>query len=126
MTVSAGTRTALHERAHGCCEVCGSTGATNAHHRINQSQGGPDTLGNLMLVCGSGTTGCHGWITVNPMEAARLGYTVTGQRISKRSGADSPTDVPVLRWSRETGRHDWVLLDDDGGIMYELGSHADQ
>lgn len=119
MAVSARARKLLHERAHGCCEVCGEPGATNAHHRINQSQGGPDTLDNLLLVCGSGTTGCHGWITTNPQEAQQMGYSVTGHRISK-SEPCTAADRPVRRYSRELGGFEWVLLDADGGITPEI------
>ncbi|WP_319456881.1 MULTISPECIES: HNH endonuclease signature motif containing protein [unclassified Mycobacterium] len=106
--VSPATRRALRERALGCCEVCGVHGATNAHHRVNASQGGRPTLGNLMLVCGSGTTGCHGRITTNPSWARAHGYSV--------GGTFEPCDVAALRWSRWTGAAEWVLLDDRGGI----------
>lgn len=108
MAITRATRSALHDRALHCCEVCGTPNATNAHHRINQSQGGRDTLGNLMLVCGSGTTGCHGNITSNPLWARLRGYTVPS--------TFEPCDVPLRRWSRFTGCHEVVLLDDRGGI----------
>ncbi|GJJ23723.1 hypothetical protein MTY414_73960 [Mycolicibacterium mageritense] len=75
---------------------------------MNQSQGGRGTLGNLLLVCGSGTTGCHGRITVNPTWAKAQGYTV--------GGTFEPADVPVVRWSRFIGGPEVVLLDDRGGI----------
>lgn len=108
MTLTRATRSALHERALHCCEICGVHGANNAHHRVNQSQGGRDTLGNLLLVCGSGTTGCHGGITTHPSLARAAGYTVPS--------TFEPCDVPVRRWSRFTGQHETVLLDDRGGI----------
>ena len=98
----------LHERALHCCEVCGGRGATNAHHRVNAGQGGRATRGNLLLVCGSGTTGCHGRITANPAWARAQSYTV--------GGTFEPCDVPVVRWSRWTGSPQVVLLDDRGGI----------
>ena len=106
--IPASVRAALHERAMSCCEVCGTNGATNAHHRVNQSQGGHHTLGNLMLACGSGTTGCHGRITTNPTWAKQHGYTVPATY--------TPNDIPVTRWSRWTGQPETVLLDDRGGI----------
>lgn len=111
MTVSVKTRRELHDRAHDCCEVCGAPGATNAHHRRNQSQGGQDVLSHLMLACGSGTTGCHGKITENPDWAEELGYTVKGTVIA-------PADVPVWRFDRARGELVLVLLADDGGIEY--------
>lgn len=109
----------LRERALGCCERCGRCGANNAHHRINRSQGGSDTLSNLLLLCGSGTTGCHGWVTEHPEEAQRLGYTVSGHHLSK-TGPAIPADKPVFRYSRELDRPTWVLLDDDGGITPDM------
>lgn len=109
MSISAKTRAALHERAQDCCEVCGVHGATNAHHRRNQSQGGPDTLSNLILVCGSGNTGCHGKITENPAWADEWGYTITGDLAV-------PAEIPVRRFDRALGCGQSVLLADEGCI----------
>ena len=58
---------------------------------------------NLILACGSGDTGCHGWIHAHPREAMSLGYIVSGFN-------DHPELVPIL-----TAQHGWVLLDDKGG-----------
>jgi hypothetical protein len=60
------------------------------HHRKPRGQGGPDTPANLISLCGTGTTGCHGWVEHN-RELARgpeLGYLL------RRSAA--PDLVPVL------------------------------
>lgn len=124
MTVSAKTRAALRERAHSCCEACGKPGATNAHHRINRSQGGPDTLSNLLLLCGSGTMGCHGWVTQNPECARAWGQRVSLGRLGQISKnlPITAANVPVLRWSRELGSLEWVLLDDDGCLTPSLDS----
>jgi hypothetical protein len=108
MTITAKTRAALHERAQDCCERCGVHGATNAHHRRNQSQGGHDGLSNLMLLCGSGTTGCHGFVTTEPAIARRLGWNV--RRIS------DPADIEVWRFDLTLGVRVPVKLDDDGNI----------
>ena len=113
MSISTKTRAQLHERAHGCCERCGAYGANNAHHRRNRSQGRSDALSNLGLLCGSGTTGCHGWVTEHPELAAVEGWTIP------RGDRRQPADVPVLRFSREVGVHVVVLLDDAGGIEAE-------
>lgn len=110
MTVTPKTRRALHARANDCCEMCGVWGATNAHHRRNQSQGGPDTLSNLLLLCGSGTTGCHGRIGREPMIAEWVGWTIRDTSRSDR--------VRVLRFDVITGERGFCLLDDDGGIEY--------
>ena len=67
-------RAALSERSGCMCEICGSSRATNWHHRKNRSQGGNDGLANAMHLCGSGTTGCHGWVTEHPEQAAENGW----------------------------------------------------
>lgn len=103
------TRVSLHERAQGCCEICGAAGATNAHHRRNRSQGGHDGLSNLLLLCGSGTTGCHGFVTTEPNIAKRMGWTV--RRISE------PADVAVWRFDLTRGEQVLVKLTDDGDIL---------
>ncbi|TDO18171.1 HNH endonuclease [Mycobacterium sp. BK086] len=103
-------RADLRERAQECCEICGAPHATNAHHRRNQSQGGLDVLSNLMLACGSGTTGCHGKITANPDWAAEMGYTVKGKVIE-------PADVEVWRFDITQGVRVLVKLTDDGEII---------
>lgn len=95
-------RKLVRERSDGVCEVCGTMWATNMHHRKNRSQGGLWEASNLLHLCGSGTTGCHGWITEHVTEAVAKGQCV-------RSHQD-PTGTAV--WTR----HGWVLLDNQGGI----------
>lgn len=59
-------------------------------------------LSNLLLLCGSGTTGCHGWVEHNRTEAKRLGLIVPR--------GTSVTSVPFEnRWGMKT------YLDDEGG-----------
>lgn len=96
----------LNERADRLCEIripgiCLGF-ANNAHHRLNRSQGGRNILSNLLLACGSGTTGCHGFITSNPAEARRKGWTTWS--------GDVPRDVPVVY------RGYWARLDDEGNV----------
>jgi hypothetical protein len=100
VTIPAKVRADLRERSGGCCERCGKPFANNAHHRKNRSQGGQDTLSNLLMLCGSGTTGCHGYITEHPTDSYNNGWSV-------RSTAD-PELVPVVY------RGYWVKLDDVG------------
>lgn len=90
------------------CELCFCERATNYQHRKNKSQCAKAEMwvpSNGLDVCGSGTTGCHGWIHANPGEAQRLGWSV--------SAYAEPSEVPVLL--RQFG---WVLLDDLGGWSY--------
>lgn len=79
----------------GCCEICGkdvNIGMVSIHHRKPRRAGGTrDPLindpSNLMLVCGSGTTGCHGKIESNRLQAYRDGYLLYAM--------DDPQQVPV-------------------------------
>jgi ribosomal protein L27 len=86
------------------CEICGKLRGSNAHHRRNQSQGGRHTLANLMWICGSGTTGCHGWIGGNIAAAKRMGWTIQGTEFQ-------PDEVAVWR------RDEKVFLLEDGTVM---------
>ncbi len=98
--------------------MCGKYGANNAHHRRALSQGGHDRLSNLLLLCGSGITGCHGFITVD----------ADGIRIGKRMGwivrhVSEPADIPVWRFNIDIGERVLVRLDDAGD--YQLVDDAD-
>lgn len=58
---------------------------------------------NGLVLCGHGTSGCHGWVESHRLEAVLLGLLVpSGER---------PRDVPVTLY--QFGR---VLLDDDGDV----------
>lgn len=60
---------------------------------------------NLILLCGSGTTGCHGAIESNRAHAYTAGLLL--------HAGDVPTDTPVeLRYGR-------VLLDNNGMFQPE-------
>lgn len=56
---------------------------------------------NIIELCGSGTTGCHGWVHQHVKEAERLGLIVP-------LGID-PLSTPVRDWQ---GR--WLWLNQDG------------
>lgn len=70
------TRQAVPNRSDGRCEFCCAARATNMHHRKKVSQGGLWTPSNILHVCGSGTTGCHGYFEEHPRIAYRLGVSV--------------------------------------------------
>lgn len=85
------------------CVVCGVyTPGGSLHHR--QGRGGPDPhrLANIILLCGSGTTGCHGWVHAHPEESYRAGWMV------RRHGLDVCEDIPVTTY------YGPVLLNADG------------
>lgn len=83
-----GIRALVAARAHGACELCrtqlwtphhGWSAAHSVHHRRPRGMGGTsrtdtNSPANLLLVCGTGTTGCHGWIESHRDESFRFGY----------------------------------------------------
>lgn len=75
------------------------------HHRRMRSHpfAGLHLPANVIDVCGSGSTGCHGYIHEHPAEAYEKGWLVRG------TSRVPPVDVPML-----TARHGWVLLDNEG------------
>lgn len=93
------TRRIVAERSDGVCEICYGNRGTNMHHRKNASQGGRWTPENIMHLCGSGTTGCHGWVTVNPWMANKLGFSVKRWQ--------DPAEVPI-----QFGDSQYFLLPD--------------
>lgn len=76
------------------------------HHRKKKSQGGPWDPSNCVMLCGHGTTGCHGWVEHNPDDAEREGFHV-------RPWGDPAT---LAIDYRDRG---WAWLTEDGGIEYE-------
>lgn len=95
-----------------CLRDCG-TGVTSRDHRKNRSQGGLTTPSNLQVLGGTGTTGCHGWVTEHPFAAVRDGWTVPGW--------GDPKKWPARRWQRTltgTLTLGWCLYDDDGNVAW--------
>lgn len=101
-------RRLVRERSGGICEVCGAARATNYQHRKNRSQGGQWSAANGLDDCGSGTTGCHGFIHANPAKSYAAGWSVKG------AFDESSTPVRTVRGL--------VLLDNEGG--YEAVAHV--
>lgn len=102
------------DRAAGACEICGKqlldptygwAAPHSFHHRRPRGMGGTtrtdaNTPANLLLLCGTGTTGCHGLIEANRADALATGALLP-QTVD-------PTTVPV---SLATG---WAYLTEDG------------
>lgn len=68
-------RTIVRERSENLCERCGLYGTT-VHHRKNRSQGGKWNPANCVALCGDGTRGCHGWVTMHPLQAREGGWHI--------------------------------------------------
>ena len=63
------------------CVRCGKPleyGPASLHHRRLRSHPfkGLHQPSNLIWLCGSGTTGCHGWVHAHPAKAEDDGYIV--------------------------------------------------
>lgn len=95
MNVTAKVKIVVRERAGGCCELCGRHPGPDYsyHHRRPRGMGGSSAADtnqpqNLLFVCGSGTTGCHGLIEASRLDSYDFGWLV-------RQGHD-PLDIPVV------------------------------
>ncbi|MEB0303842.1 hypothetical protein QN345_00615 [Cryobacterium sp. 10I1] len=86
------------------CARCGRIiwAGGSRHHRKFRSRRGSDSAANIVLMCGSGTTGCHGWVHANPTSAAMVGFALESWQ--------DPTEHPI-----EHVLYGRVWLDDDGG-----------
>ena len=98
-------------RDEGVCVNCRRVDpvfGVNWDHRKNRSQGGTWEPANGQLLCGSGTTGCHGYFTSHPQEAFATGYAVPGWA--------EPTEYPARRWvyGGYVLKQVWVLYDNAG------------
>lgn len=99
-------------RDRWCCTRCWAPinggRSYSIHHRTARGMGGTSdpvthALPNLVTLCGSGTTLCHGWVESHREEARQLGFLVT-------RGVD-PTTRPILLHGRV-----WAYLGADGSI----------
>lgn len=99
------TRITVHIRDEDRCVRCGGfvwkLAGHSIQHRIPRGRGGSNRLSNLVLLCGSATTGCHGWVESHRGESYRHGWLV-------RTDED-PAKVPVL-----CARRGLILLDNSG------------
>lgn len=85
----------VRERDGHQCVRCGVGRDLTTHHRIPRGMGGTkdpriNHPSNLLTLCGSGTTGCHGWAESHRLEAVKDGLIV--------SRYADPTLVPVMTW----------------------------
>lgn len=96
----------VDERDGRRCVICGRSLygiGMSRHHRMLRSHAPENikhTVQNLMDLCGSGTTGCHGWTHAHPSEAYANGWMVHSW--------DDPLSIPVKTY------RGWVLFDADG------------
>jgi hypothetical protein len=81
---SPATRAAIYQVSDGRCIGCGRTDLTAQHRRARGMGGNRDPLiaaaPNGLPLCGSGTTGCHGWTERHPVLAELLGWRLVGMQ----------------------------------------------
>lgn len=127
-------RAIVLDRALGCCEICGAlviqpSGGVwepqwmpvqpySVHHRSARGMGGStvawiNSPANLLLLCGSGTTGCHGHVESHRAEAYENGWLISGRR--------DPATVPVLL----AGGDRYLLTADGGRVLVPTAEGAD-
>jgi hypothetical protein len=84
-------RATILERDGYQCVRCGRTCIYDhsIHHRILGNRKDM-RASNLITLCGSGTTGCHGWVHSHPQSATDAGWIVS----KFRKQQDTP-DIPV-------------------------------
>ena len=107
------TRQLVHMRDEWRCIRCGSSMYNNyfgedQHHRRMRSHKFPGlhAADNIIDLCGSGTTGCHGYVHQHPTESYENGWLVHSY--------EDPAEVPI------NIRGLWYLLKKDGTkVPYE-------
>lgn len=78
--LKASNRPEILERANHVCELCyGPLSSMSVHHRRPRQMGGTkaewiNSHENLLALCGSGTTGCHGHVESRRQDAYGLGW----------------------------------------------------
>lgn len=83
--------------------------AWSIHHRRPRGSGGTSVAwvsaaANGIVLCGSGTTGCHGWVEARRTESIEDGFLISA------NGQAKADEVPIKHT-----RLGLVLLDDEGG-----------
>lgn len=107
-------RTLVRRRDGGRCQMCGrwvDGYVKSIHHRINKGSGGSaqyERASLLITLCGTGTTGDHGWVTENPTAAGPASEGGTGYLLPRNNPDIDPTREPILTYQG------WRLLADDG------------
>lgn len=65
---------------------------------------------NLLALCGSGTTGCHGWVESHRKDSYEAGYLLYD------------LDDPLIHPYRDGSGQWWLLMEDGGKTPHEPAS----
>jgi len=106
-------RVIVGQRSGGRCELAVPNVCLgpqhSVHHRLKRSHGGSWAPSNLLAACGSGTTGCHGWVESHPAWAMEEGLWLQGHQ--------DPREVSAhMRWADQRS---WWFLDDEGMLRWD-------
>lgn len=116
MSVTVITKQTVLQRDNWTCVRCGRYvgpfGDYSIHHRRPRAMGGTkrpetDLPANLITLCGSGTTGCHGQVESRREDARAAGLLLWQSQ--------TPSAEPVLT-------HRGLLLLDDEGFFTEVAA----
>lgn len=121
-------RFAFFEREQEACFRCrrplrfedrGTFWGWSAHHRKPRGAGGTSdprigSIANLLVLCGTGVTGCHGWVESRRAMAEDLGYL-----IRREARIATPAGTPVRRQDGTL----WLLRAD--GVAEQLEEEMD-
>jgi len=107
-------RRIVSQRSRGICERCGRARADGKHHRVKRGQLGKWDPSNIVDLCGTGTTGCHGFVE-NPSAfgAAPDAAGSDGEGWALRSYED-PRAISV---AHQMLPGMMMFLDDEGGLI---------
>ncbi len=119
-------RTAFYDREKERCFVCSTPLrwedrgiGWSAHHRKPRGMGGTSrseisSISNCLIVCGSGTTGCHGRIERNRDVALRAGLLIP-------RNATTETFAPAAVRVRRLDMTWWLLTESGRAVEVEEG-----
>ena len=116
-------RQVVLERSGYRCEICGNPLGQNQfysiHHRVPRGMGGTDRPElnqpqNLLSLCGSGTTGCHGYIESNRQGAYEKGWIV----LRDHDPAETKVEISVMMPGLPAIKK-FVYLSDDGWYGFD-------
>lgn len=117
------TREAVFRRDGDRCVRCGMfvrTWGASIQHRKPRGMGGTkdpsiNSAANLIVLCGDGVRGCHGWVESHRDEAHAAGWSLPWW--------EDPTAVPVTYWDgrkytlSSEGDRNAVHADADGPVV---------
>lgn len=103
----------VRERDDWRCARCAGWGPLSTQHRVARGMGGTRSAWineppNLLTLCGSGTTQCHGWVERHPTWAQAHGWSVSRHQWQVVDAA------PVWTW------RGWVRLRPDGTLRQSV------